>query len=122
MCTERYSSIAEDKALKDDEILQNLPVGTTATMYFRDLGPQIGWTMVSCERLCANTQCRFCTNIAASQVRKCISAFFFLIFCLQVFFAECIGSLLSYLVFYFRVPYIYSQRYVLAASHHSVVT
>lgn len=76
MCTERYSSIAEDKALKDDEILQNLPVGTTATMYFRDLGPQIGWTMVSCERLCANTQYRFYTNIVASQVRKCISAFF----------------------------------------------
>lgn len=52
MCTERYSSIAEDKALKDDEILQNLPVGTTATMYFRDLGPQIGWTMVSCVKDC----------------------------------------------------------------------
>ncbi|KAK1794858.1 hypothetical protein P4O66_010064 [Electrophorus voltai] len=32
--------------LKDDEVLQNLPVGTTAVLYFRDLGPQLGWTMV----------------------------------------------------------------------------
>ncbi|KAF3703358.1 Very-long-chain enoyl-CoA reductase [Channa argus] len=36
----------EGKSLRDDEVLQNLPVGTTATMYFRDLGPQLGWTMV----------------------------------------------------------------------------
>lgn len=36
----------EEKSLRDDEILQNLPVGTSATMYFRDLGPQLGWTMV----------------------------------------------------------------------------
>ncbi|KAL0966911.1 hypothetical protein UPYG_G00302140 [Umbra pygmaea] len=32
--------------LKDDEVLENLPVGTTATMFFHDLGPQLGWTMV----------------------------------------------------------------------------
>lgn len=32
--------------LRDDEILQNLPVGTVATMYFKDLGPQLGWTTV----------------------------------------------------------------------------
>nr|XP_006013257.1 PREDICTED: very-long-chain enoyl-CoA reductase [Latimeria chalumnae] len=35
------------KSLKDEEILQNLPVGTTATLYFRDLGAQIGWVTVS---------------------------------------------------------------------------
>ncbi|KAM8880967.1 very-long-chain enoyl-CoA reductase [Synchiropus picturatus] len=34
------------RTLRDDDILQSLPVGTTATMYFRDLGPQFGWTMV----------------------------------------------------------------------------
>ncbi|KAM4605226.1 very-long-chain enoyl-CoA reductase-like, partial [Polymixia lowei] len=34
------------KSLRDDEVLENLPVGTTATMYFQDLGPQLGWTMV----------------------------------------------------------------------------
>lgn len=39
-------SLSEEKSLRDDDILQNLPVGTTATMYFRDLGPQLGWTMV----------------------------------------------------------------------------
>ncbi|XP_039340666.1 very-long-chain enoyl-CoA reductase-like isoform X3 [Mauremys reevesii] len=33
------------KSLRDEEILQHLPVGTTATLYFKDLGPQIGWTM-----------------------------------------------------------------------------
>uniref|UniRef100_A0A3Q0SQ68 Trans-2,3-enoyl-CoA reductase-like 2a n=1 Tax=Amphilophus citrinellus TaxID=61819 RepID=A0A3Q0SQ68_AMPCI len=72
------------KLLRDDEILQNLPVGTTATMYFRDLGPQLGWTMV--------------------------------------FLAEYIGPLLSYLLFYFRIPYIYSNRYALTSSPHPVVT
>uniref|UniRef100_A0A4W6FYV1 Trans-2,3-enoyl-CoA reductase-like 2a n=1 Tax=Lates calcarifer TaxID=8187 RepID=A0A4W6FYV1_LATCA len=72
------------KLLRDDEILQNLPVGTTATMYFRDLGPQLGWTMV--------------------------------------FLAEYIGPLLTYLLFYFRVPYIYSHRYALTSSPHPVVT
>lgn len=41
-----FFSFSEGKLLRDDEILQNLPVGTTATMYFRDLGPQLGWTMV----------------------------------------------------------------------------
>ncbi|KTF84937.1 hypothetical protein cypCar_00022582 [Cyprinus carpio] len=36
----------EGKALRDDDVLQNLAVGTSATLYFRDLGPQLGWTMV----------------------------------------------------------------------------
>uniref|UniRef100_A0A3P9NX40 Very-long-chain enoyl-CoA reductase n=1 Tax=Poecilia reticulata TaxID=8081 RepID=A0A3P9NX40_POERE len=72
------------KSLRDDEILQNLPVGTTATMYFKDLGPQLGWT--------------------------------------TVFFAEYIGALLTYLVFFFRVPYIYSHTYALISSPHPVVT
>ncbi|XP_029929886.1 trans-2,3-enoyl-CoA reductase-like 2b [Myripristis murdjan] len=34
------------KSLRDDDVLENLPVGTTATMFFHDLGPQLGWTMV----------------------------------------------------------------------------
>ncbi|XP_061569382.1 very-long-chain enoyl-CoA reductase [Cololabis saira] len=72
------------KSLRDDEILQNLPVGTTATMYFKDLGPQLGWT--------------------------------------TVFFAEYIGSLLVYLLFYFRVPCIYSHRDAFTSSPHPVVT
>ncbi|XP_014037273.1 very-long-chain enoyl-CoA reductase isoform X2 [Salmo salar] len=72
------------KSLKDDDVLQNLPVGTTATMYFRDLGPQIGWTMV--------------------------------------FLAEYIGPLFIYLLFYFRVPHIYSQQDAFTSSSNSVVT
>lgn len=38
--------ISEKKLLRDDEILQKLQAGTTVTIYFRDLGPQIGWTKV----------------------------------------------------------------------------
>ncbi|XP_026220084.1 very-long-chain enoyl-CoA reductase [Anabas testudineus] len=72
------------KSLRDDDILQNLPVGTTATMYVRDLGPQLGWTMV--------------------------------------FLAEYIGPLLTYLLFYFRVPFFYSLRYAFTSSRHPVVT
>ncbi|KAM9792945.1 trans-2,3-enoyl-CoA reductase b [Neosynchiropus ocellatus] len=34
------------KSLKDEDVLQNLPVGTTATFYFRDLGSQISWVTV----------------------------------------------------------------------------
>uniref|UniRef100_A0A669R906 Uncharacterized protein n=1 Tax=Phasianus colchicus TaxID=9054 RepID=A0A669R906_PHACC len=34
------------QSLRNEEILQHLPVGTTATLYFKDLGPQIGWTTV----------------------------------------------------------------------------
>ncbi|KAM6900373.1 very-long-chain enoyl-CoA reductase [Xenentodon cancila] len=72
------------KSLRDHEILQNLPVGTTAIMYFKDLGPQLGWT--------------------------------------TVFLAEYIGSLLVYLLFYFRVPSIYSHTFAFTSSRHPVVT
>uniref|UniRef100_A0A672SE07 Very-long-chain enoyl-CoA reductase-like n=1 Tax=Sinocyclocheilus grahami TaxID=75366 RepID=A0A672SE07_SINGR len=73
----------EGKALRSDDLLQNLPVGTSATLYFRDLGPQLGWTMV--------------------------------------FLAEYIGPLLIYLLFYFRVPYIYNHKYTFTSSSHHVV-
>lgn len=38
---------AEGRSLKDEDVLQKLPVGTTATLYFRDLGAQISWVTVS---------------------------------------------------------------------------
>lgn len=38
---------AEAKCLRDEEILQTLPVGTTASFYFSDLGPQLTWGTVS---------------------------------------------------------------------------
>lgn len=115
------SPVAEEKALKDDEILQNLPVGTTVTLYFRDLGPQIGWTMVSSKATVGYMLQKCILLLRTMRAYECILVVS-LVFCLQVFFAECVGSLLSYLLFYFRAPYVYSQRYALASSHHPVVT
>ncbi|XP_036412629.1 very-long-chain enoyl-CoA reductase-like [Colossoma macropomum] len=73
----------EGKALKDEEVLEDLPVGTTATMFLQDLGPQLSWTMV--------------------------------------FLAESIGPLFIYLLFYYRLPYIYSPEYDYTKSPHTVV-
>jgi len=39
--------ISEGKPLRDEDILQELPVGTTATFYFKDLGSQMTWGTVS---------------------------------------------------------------------------
>uniref|UniRef100_A0A671ME65 Very-long-chain enoyl-CoA reductase-like n=1 Tax=Sinocyclocheilus anshuiensis TaxID=1608454 RepID=A0A671ME65_9TELE len=75
--------ISEGKPLRDEEILQELPVGTTATFYFRDLGAQIAWG--------------------------------------TVFLIECIGPLVIYLLFYFRLPLIYAPKYEFTASKHLVV-
>lgn len=45
--------VSEGKSLKDEDVLQHLPVGTTATFYFRDLGAQISWVTVSTNTHCA---------------------------------------------------------------------
>ncbi|CAB1344258.1 unnamed protein product [Coregonus sp. 'balchen'] len=46
------------KCLKDEDVLQHLPVGTTATFYFRDLGAQISWvTLGSWFGFTLMTQC-----------------------------------------------------------------
>ncbi|KAA0705245.1 Very-long-chain enoyl-CoA reductase [Triplophysa tibetana] len=71
------------KPLRDEEILQELPVGTTATFYFKDLGAQIAWG--------------------------------------TVFLIECIGPLVIYLLFYFRLPLIYAPKYEFTTSKHWVV-
>uniref|UniRef100_A0A8C3LUE9 Trans-2,3-enoyl-CoA reductase n=1 Tax=Chrysolophus pictus TaxID=9089 RepID=A0A8C3LUE9_CHRPC len=71
------------RSLKDEDVLQSLPVGTTATFYFRDLGAQISWV--------------------------------------TVFLTEYAGPLLIYLLFYFRVPFLYGPRYDFTASRHAVV-
>lgn len=43
-----FNLILEGKALKDDETLGSLGLsGKKGTLYFKDLGPQIGWTTVS---------------------------------------------------------------------------
>ncbi|XP_026906149.1 very-long-chain enoyl-CoA reductase isoform X1 [Acinonyx jubatus] len=71
------------KSLKDEDVLQKLPVGTTATLYFRDLGAQISWV--------------------------------------TVFLTEYAGPLFIYLLFYFRVPFIYGHKYDFTSSRHTVV-
>ncbi|XP_053708255.1 very-long-chain enoyl-CoA reductase-like isoform X3 [Synchiropus splendidus] len=71
------------KCLRDEEVLQTLPVGTTASFYFSDLGPQLTWG--------------------------------------TVFLAECVGPLLLYLLFYFRLPFIYAPKYDFTTSKHWVV-
>ncbi|KAM6904447.1 very-long-chain enoyl-CoA reductase-like [Xenentodon cancila] len=71
------------KSLRDEEILQTLPVGTTASFYFNDLGPQLTWG--------------------------------------TVFLAECAGPLILYLMFYFRLPFIYSPKYDFTSSKQWVV-
>uniref|UniRef100_A0A671EJB3 Very-long-chain enoyl-CoA reductase n=2 Tax=Rhinolophus ferrumequinum TaxID=59479 RepID=A0A671EJB3_RHIFE len=71
------------KSLKDEDVLQKLPVGTTATLYFRDLGAQISWV--------------------------------------TVFLTEYTGPLFIYLLFYFRVPFIYGHKYDFTSSRHTVV-
>lgn len=43
---------AEGRSLKDEDVLQSLPVGTTATFYFRDLGAQISWVTVRRPSIC----------------------------------------------------------------------
>uniref|UniRef100_A0A4W2GBG5 Trans-2,3-enoyl-CoA reductase n=1 Tax=Bos indicus x Bos taurus TaxID=30522 RepID=A0A4W2GBG5_BOBOX len=73
----------QGKSLKDEDVLQKLPVGTTATLYFRDLGAQISWV--------------------------------------TVFLTEYAGPLFIYLLFYFRVPFIYGRKYDFTSSRHTVV-
>ncbi|XP_019734800.1 very-long-chain enoyl-CoA reductase isoform X2 [Hippocampus comes] len=71
------------KCLRDEEVLQTLPVGTTASFYFSDLGPQLTWG--------------------------------------TVFLAECVGPLVIYLMFYFRLPFIYAPKHDFTASENWVV-
>ncbi|XP_056440260.1 very-long-chain enoyl-CoA reductase-like [Gadus chalcogrammus] len=94
------------KALRDEEVLQSLPVGTTATMYFRDLGPQLGWTMVERPR---SQECFI-------GLVMCVTLFS------QVFLAEYMGPLFTYLMFYFRLPFIYPHRYAFTSSPLTVTT
>ncbi|XP_046703062.1 very-long-chain enoyl-CoA reductase isoform X2 [Silurus meridionalis] len=75
----------KSEELRDDELLHSLPAGVTVTLYFRDLGPRFGWTMV--------------------------------------FLSEYVGPLLIYLLFYFRLPYIYTHTHSLTApSPHPAVS
>ena len=39
--------ILEGKILKDSETLSNIGLQDSGDLYFKDLGPQVGWTTVS---------------------------------------------------------------------------
>lgn len=97
--------------MKDEDILQNLPVGTTATLYFRDLGAQISWVTVSG------------ISVLLKKALPCefLLPFYILFLFCQVFLTEYAGPLLIYLMFYFRVPFIYGSRYDFTSSKYSVV-
>lgn len=45
----------------------------------------------------------------------------YVFFVFQVFLAEYLGPLLIYLLFYFRVPYIYTHKFAFTASPYPVV-
>lgn len=54
-CNAMLCCSSETKSLRDEEVLQTLPVGTTASFYFSDLGPQLTWGTVSQPTLCLHT-------------------------------------------------------------------
>lgn len=85
-------------------------MGTTATLYFRDLGAQISWVTVSRDSTPATAfPCRPATRVLHLAPR------------LQVFLTEYAGPLFIYLLFYFRVPFIYGHKYDFTSSRHTVV-
>lgn len=58
--------------------------------------------------------------IYSPKVLKNTPYFLFLFVC-QVFLAECVGPLFIYLMFYFRLPFIYAPKYDFTTSKHWVV-
>ncbi len=98
---------SEGKALSDDDVLEDLPVGTTATMFFQDLGPQLGWTMVK--------KASYSSYSVYNRNGVFVGGW------LQVFLAECLGPLFIYLLFYYRLPYIYGHEYDFTQSPFKVV-
>jgi hypothetical protein len=43
----RFYLILEGKSLKDEQRLNELGLAKGGKLYFKDLGPQVGWTTVS---------------------------------------------------------------------------
>ena len=39
--------VSEGKSLKDESTLESLELGNNGKLYFKDLGPQVGWSTVS---------------------------------------------------------------------------
>lgn len=111
-----FVHVLEGKSLKDEDVLQHLPVGTTATFYFRDLGAQISWVTVSTTRGRLKTGAHCAVTFRANSQRLWLIRSSF-----QVFLTEYTGPLVIYLMFYFRVPFIYAPKYDFTTSKHWVV-
>lgn len=80
--------VSEGKSLKDEDVLQHLPVGTTATFYFRDLGAQISWVTVSTTESCTgrcpsqltgSLPCRTIDTLNSEKWALCFNTGFFLL-------------------------------------------
>ena len=110
--------VSEGKSLKDEDVLQHLPVGTTATFYFRDLGAQISWVTVSTTHLQANISVIPQYGLTEPAGLGLLTSHFIFF---QVFLTEYTGPLVIYLMFYFRVPFIYAPKYDFTTSKHWVV-
>lgn len=59
--------------------------------------------------------------LTANEEKQKMKAFLSILCSLQVFLAECAGPLIIYLMFYFRLPFIYSPKYDFTTSKHWVV-
>lgn len=83
--TDRQSFKAEPrgKLLSGSTKLSELNLGAEGVLYFKDLGPQVGWS--------------------------------------TVFYCEYTGPLFVYLLFYFRLPFIYGSKHAFTSSPYDVV-
>lgn len=63
----------------------------------------------------------FLTHVASNQEKPQFHTFPSFLCSIQVFLAECAGPLIIYLMFYFRLPFIYSPKYDFTTSKHWVV-
>lgn len=59
--------------------------------------------------------------LTQSSIKPRKTTFLYFLFLIQVFLAECAGPLIIYLMFYFRLPFIYSPKYDFTTSKHWVV-
>lgn len=52
VCSSVVLFLSEAKSLKDDATLESLGVENGGALYFKDLGPQIGWKTVCLHECC----------------------------------------------------------------------
>lgn len=105
----------EDKALRDDATLGSLGVKEGTILYFKDLGPQISWRMVSwlvshsllTVTLTPHTH-SLQSHSPSSPLYASVCVCSSVCLCVQVFLVEYAGPLVVYLMFYPRQYEYYS--------------